>query len=119
MLMEHLLIHSVRIYASIHQAIIGSNNGLSPDWHHTIIWTNADILLIWTHGNKCQWNFIQNEGIFIQENAFEEMTATKLVFNALTWHPMVKWLAEYDRVPVDRQVSYYDLNLWYDRVPVQ
>ena len=26
--------------------IIGSDNGLSPDWHQAIIWTNADLLLI-------------------------------------------------------------------------
>ena len=26
--------------------IIGSDNGLSPDWHQAIIWTNAGILLI-------------------------------------------------------------------------
>ena len=26
--------------------IIGSNNGLSPGWRQTIIWTNAGILLI-------------------------------------------------------------------------
>ena len=26
--------------------IIGSDNGLSPEWHQAIIWTNAAILLI-------------------------------------------------------------------------
>ena len=26
--------------------IIGSDNGLSPDWRQAIIWTNAGILLI-------------------------------------------------------------------------
>ena len=32
--------------------IIGSDNGLSPDWHQAIIWTNAEILLIWTLGTN-------------------------------------------------------------------
>ena len=27
--------------------IIGSDNGLSPDWRQAIIWTNAGLLLIW------------------------------------------------------------------------
>ena len=35
-----------RIYASVNKAIIGSDNGLSPDRHQAIIWTNAGILLI-------------------------------------------------------------------------
>ena len=30
--------------------IIGSDNGLSPERHQAIIWTNAEILLIWTLG---------------------------------------------------------------------
>ena len=32
--------------------IIGSDNGLSPDRRHAIIWTNAGILLIWTLGTN-------------------------------------------------------------------
>ena len=32
--------------------IIGSDNGLSPDWHQVIIWTNAGILLIGTSGTN-------------------------------------------------------------------
>ena len=35
-----------RIYASVNQTIIGSDNGLSPDRRKAIIWTNAGILLI-------------------------------------------------------------------------
>ena len=33
-------------------AIIGSNNGLLPEWHQTIIWTNAGILLIRSLGTN-------------------------------------------------------------------
>ena len=40
------------IYASINQAIIGSDNGLLPGRHHTIIWTNARILLIVPQGTN-------------------------------------------------------------------
>ena len=29
------------------------------------------LIVIWTHGNKLQWNYNQNTNIFIQENAFE------------------------------------------------
>ena len=38
-----------RIYAS---CIIGSDNGLLPGRRHTIIWTNAGILLIWPLGTN-------------------------------------------------------------------
>ena len=36
--------------------IIGSDNGLSPDPHQAIIWTNAGLLLIGPLRNKLQWN---------------------------------------------------------------
>ena len=32
--------------------IIGSDNGLAPDWRQSIIWTNAGILLIWPWGTN-------------------------------------------------------------------
>ena len=49
-------------------AIIGSDNGLSPDKHQAIIWTNAGILLI----GPLRTNF--NEIlIFIKKNAFENV----------------------------------------------
>ena len=32
--------------------IIGSDNGLSPEWYQAIIWTNAGILLIWPLGTN-------------------------------------------------------------------
>ena len=50
-------------------ANIGSGNGLSPVRCQTITWTNADLL--WTPGNKFQWNSNRNSIISIQENAFE------------------------------------------------
>ena len=34
--------------ASVNLAIIGSDNGLVPDWHQAIIWTNGRIFLIWS-----------------------------------------------------------------------
>ena len=52
--------------------IIGSDISLSPDWRQAFIWTSAGILL-WTIGNKLQWNFNRNPDIFIQGNAFENV----------------------------------------------
>ena len=49
--------------------IDGSDNGLSPGWHQTIVWTYAGILLI----EPCGTNFSEiviEIHIFIQENAF-------------------------------------------------
>ena len=40
-------------------AIIGSDNGLSPDWRQAIIWTNAGILLIEHLGTNFGENFIE------------------------------------------------------------
>ena len=55
----------VMIYASINQAIIGSDNGISPVKYQAIVWTNADILSIvpletnfskiLTKFEHCQW----------------------------------------------------------------
>ena len=53
--------------------VIGSDNGLSPDRCQAIIWTNAGILLIWTLGNKLQWNINRILYIFIRENVFENV----------------------------------------------
>ena len=52
---------------------IGSDNGLSPNRRHAIIWTNAGILFYWTLRNKLQWNLLRNSCIFIRENAFENV----------------------------------------------
>ena len=50
--------------------IIGSDNGLSPSRRQAIIWTNTDILSIGPLGtNFCEILI----GIFIQENAFENI----------------------------------------------
>ena len=54
-------------------AIIGADNGLSPDRCQAIIWTNVGILLNGPHRKKLQWNFNRNSYIFIQENAFENV----------------------------------------------
>ena len=55
---------------------IGSDNGLSPGRRQSIIWTNAGILLIGPSRTKLQWNFNQNSCIFVQENAFENGSAS-------------------------------------------
>ena len=54
-------------------AIIGSDNGLSPDRHQAILWTIIWIIVNWSLRNKIQSNFIQNANIFIKENAFENV----------------------------------------------
>ena len=41
-----------RIYASVNNAIIGSDNGSSTDRHQAIIWTNDSILSIGTLGTN-------------------------------------------------------------------
>ena len=51
--------------------IIGSDNGLSPDWRQVIIWTNARIIVNWNLRNKRQWNLKQNSYIFINKSAFK------------------------------------------------
>ena len=54
-------------------AIIGSDNGLSPERRQAITWTNAGILLIGPLGTNLCENFNQNSNISIQENAFENV----------------------------------------------
>ena len=60
-------------------AIIGSDNGLSPDRRQAIIWTNAGILLIGPfgtsvkfqpefkhfHWSKCIWKFRLQNGVYL------------------------------------------------------
>ena len=48
--------------------IIGSDNGLSPGWRQTIIWTNAGILLI-----EPQWTKFSKILIEIQTFSFKKM----------------------------------------------
>ena len=57
-------------YASSTQAIICSDNGLSPVRRQAIIWTN-DVSL--SPRNKLQSNCFRNSNIFIQENKFENV----------------------------------------------
>ena len=47
--------------------IIGSDNGLSPGRHQTIIWTSSNLR------NKLQWSIKRNSYIFILENGFENV----------------------------------------------
>ena len=53
---------------------IGSDNGLSHGRRQAIFWTSAGILSIWALGSKLQWLFIRNSNIFMQENAFENVS---------------------------------------------
>ena len=52
---------------------IGSDNGLSPGRHQTIIWNQCWNNVNWTRRNKAQWNFAHNSNIYIQENVFENV----------------------------------------------
>ena len=52
--------------------IIVSDNDLAPDRCQAVIWTSAGVLF-WTLRNKLQWNRHRNSGIFVQENAFENV----------------------------------------------
>ena len=53
---------------------IGWENGLSPEQHQAIIWTNAEILLIGPLGTNFSKILIEIDAyIFIQENAFENV----------------------------------------------
>ena len=65
-----------RVYVSVNQTIISSDNGLSPNRRQAIIWTNAVLLLIRPFRTKFQWNFNQNSNIFIEENEFENVVCT-------------------------------------------
>ena len=61
------------------QAIIGSDNGLSPARRQAIIWTNAEILLIWPLGT----NFIEN---LIKLLTFS-FTKMRLKVSSAKWRP--------------------------------
>ena len=68
------------IYMSLNLSITGSANGLSPDRHQDIIWTNAGILLIGRRGT----NF--NE-ILIK---IQQFSLTKMALNMSSgkWRPI-------------------------------
>ena len=52
----------------MYQVSIGSGNGLSPDRHQAITWTNADLLIIGSLGTNCS-----EIGIKIQKFSFMKM----------------------------------------------
>ena len=52
------------------QTYIGSDNGLLPGQHQTIIWTNAGMLLIWPLGTNFKRNINWNSYTSIRESTF-------------------------------------------------
>ena len=60
-----------RIYVSSNGAIIGSNNGLSPNRRHAIIWTKDGILLIGTLGTNFSEIWIQTQQFPYKKMSFE------------------------------------------------
>ena len=54
-------------------SIIGSDNGLSPDWRQAIIWTNAGKLLIGPIETNSNENLISKFKHFNSINAFENI----------------------------------------------
>ena len=59
------------VYVSVLYTVIGLDNGLSPDRHKAMIWTNASIMLI-TPFRKRQWHLNQNT-IFLEENEYQNV----------------------------------------------
>ena len=53
--------------------LVGSDNGLSPDWRQAIIWTNAGILLIGPLGTNFREILIEIVKLSFKENAFENV----------------------------------------------
>ena len=79
-------------------AIIGPDNGLSPDRRQAIIWTNAGILSI---RPLAQWNINRNSYIFIQEMHLKMSCGKWRPFclgrNVLKWGPTEQGVKqEYD-----------------------
>ena len=68
-----------RIYASVNQVTIGPDNGLSPNRHQAIIWTNADLLSIRTLG-------INFSEILIEMHIFS-FKKTYLKMSSIKWRP--------------------------------
>ena len=88
--------------------IIGSDNGLSPERRQAIIWTNAGILLIWTIGNKLQWNFDRNSKISLKKRHLKMSSAKWRLFclglNVLSYRNdnQPTWTASHHRQITDR-----------------
>ena len=69
------------IYESGSWVIIGSGNGLLPVRHHTMTWTNADLLSMslhyqhcwsWNQASNCIWKcHLQNDGHFLQTSIYQ------------------------------------------------
>ena len=81
-LLHRYWVNSVR-HSGGNLTITGSDNGLSPDRHQAIIWTNAGILLIWP---KFQWNMYRHSFILIDENTFEKVCEVAAI---LAWSQCV------------------------------
>ena len=58
--------------------ITGSDNDLSPGRYQDIIWTQCWDMVISTIRNELQWNCHQNQCIFNQESAFENVVWKKV-----------------------------------------
>ena len=81
--------------------IIDSDNGLSPDQHQAIIWTNAKILFIWPLGTafsdissefkhfhwiKCIWKCCLQDGIhFVSASMCYGKTKPSMEYKVLAW----------------------------------
>ena len=77
--MNQLVEAEWHIYVSVSQAIIRSDNGVSPGQHHAIIWTSAEILLI----EPLETNFSE---ILIQIQTFS-LKKMHLKLPSAKWRP--------------------------------
>ena len=66
-----------RIYALVNRGFIGSDNGLSPVWRHSL--NRCCLIVIHAFGKKFKWNFYHNTTISIQRNIFENVVCKILV----------------------------------------
>ena len=70
--------------------IIGSDNGLSPGWHHAIIWTIAEILLIGPLGTNFSEILIGIQTFSFKKMHFKMSSAKWRPFvSASLWHGWV------------------------------
>ena len=98
--------------------ITGSDNGLSPERHQAIIWTNAEILLIGPLGTNFSEIFYRNSNIFIEEKTFENVVCEMLFISSrpqcVYWrssmpHPICALMQ-------DCSISSLVLSCWYTYV---
>ena len=65
------------------KSVIGSHNGVLPERHQAIIWTNTDILFIWTPEQP-----YQNYGATIQQCSYKKDTKNAICkFAAILYRP--------------------------------